>query len=706
MCGSAKSQSEFVCGACARACVDPDHKEKHYLEVDSPMCPFCAGWLVTLDLSCGGKPSSCTSNVCSVEPVDGIVPGCKGKPLLREGFFVYQLETGYVGMTYNPSLRQFQHEVVAKNALYMAGRNDIRNPGAYSSRVVEYRSSEFVLIYDEHWKKVRNSDTRNRGEHRIRWLSPPLDSRQTAWRCEWALKAYKQERAVFGAARFAEVTSVSAVPLLALKSAGLSFDPENQNFLFGLKWGLSGDLGPRQILPTRAYELESWDSFSGSWAAVETVPGVPCSCPVEKFSDGSVRFECVCSDVPYSYEVTDLSGLSVRVRGISDVGIPGPWALISLTEEELVQAVSSVLGLSPLRAAVRPGSGMVDLSWSLSCRPDGVVFEVVRYVSSLSGFSEDEVFPETEGVDFVDQPLVPPLETFLYEYRVRARWRGYSTPWHGSSVQVKGAFPGAVRSLSLVYQRGDAYGFSWEMPVWSGYSPVTHFEVQHHAGEWQSDRDVSVGGRSGAFSTMVGRSLVAGARYRVRAVNGHGWGPWVELDTAGGVEAVRRGRRQSFQVGQEFSSRVSSITEHGAFVSLGVVDGLVPSECLSMLAAQELGELSVGDPVVVRVTSVDGRDPEKGNVRLTLPCLRDPWDFLAERHSVGDVIVGVYDGLADFGIFVRFELGLKGLVHKTEIPPGEDWRAADAFAAGQVMKVRICSIDVARQRLGLSLLGL
>lgn len=56
---------------------------------------------------------------------------CFGPTLERDGYFVYVLETGYIGMTYNPSRRQFEHDRKEALRRYISGRNDIENPEAY-----------------------------------------------------------------------------------------------------------------------------------------------------------------------------------------------------------------------------------------------------------------------------------------------------------------------------------------------------------------------------------------------------------------------------------------------------------------------------------------------------------------------------------------------------------------------------------------------
>ena len=201
-----------------------------------PMCEHCSEWVHTLDLDSDRQPK------------------------IRDGFFVYQLDTGYIGMTYNPSKRQKEHEVTA----YMDGRADIESRPAYHRKMME----DWPVEYAKHWSEVRKSDPRYSDERRLRWLSPILDTREMAFRCEWALKSYQRPNAELFPGRFDQITSLSSTPVIALESSHLLYDTDSKTLLFGLEWKLSGELGPSQIVPVSRYELERFDDATGIFAPV------------------------------------------------------------------------------------------------------------------------------------------------------------------------------------------------------------------------------------------------------------------------------------------------------------------------------------------------------------------------------------------------------------------------------------------------------
>ena len=166
LCGSEKSADAVTCRRCAKVCPDPDCKgtPRGVKGLEDEMCRDCANFVRKLDASCRGSTESCDEPECDnwhkrLGP-DGSV-WCFGEPRERNGYFVYQLETGYVGMTYNPSRRQREHDAFVRyeNRLtrYIAGRDDVKDRGAYYRKCVRdwrYTDEDWANDFDEHWKRV------------------------------------------------------------------------------------------------------------------------------------------------------------------------------------------------------------------------------------------------------------------------------------------------------------------------------------------------------------------------------------------------------------------------------------------------------------------------------------------------------------------------------------------------------------------------
>lgn len=295
----------------------------------------------------------------------------------------------------------------------------------------------------------------------------------------------------------------------------------------------------------------------------------------------------------------------------------------------------------------------------------------------------------------------PKPETVLtYSYRVRAEWMGISTAWTNigprADILLGGVSPGEVVRLDCTFHSQRECRLSWNGPVWTGHTEITHYEVERYANDWTKAGTVDAaltahrGSREIEFRDRTRRS--SGEQlYRVRAVNSNGVGPWVEL-------------KVSDEVGKIIRGRVVSIKEYGAFVSLGDRDGLLHRSELDWSKNPEVSDvLRVGGNVTVKVIRVDKTDyPTKYSLSLR-EAMSNPWQDFAERHNIGDLVIGTVDGLADFGAFVDLGAGIKGLIHKSELGQGFLRHPGEVLQPRQEVTVRIIRIEVERERVALSL---
>ena len=163
----------------------------------------------------------------------------------------------------------------------------------------------------------------------------------------------------------------------------------------------------------------------------------------------------------------------------------------------------------------------------------------------------------------------------------------------------------------------------------------------------------------------------------------------------------RQALLNTLKPGQQVTGRVTAVTSFGAFVDLGGIDGLIHISRLAHHHVQHPSEvLSVGDEVTVLVEKVD-----VARERISLnrqAVLLSPWEALPKKHKSGDLVEGRVTNLADFGVFVRIDSGVVGLVHISEItlPPNSSLK--DMFQAGETILVRIIDMVPEDQRLSLS----
>jgi small subunit ribosomal protein S1 len=158
----------------------------------------------------------------------------------------------------------------------------------------------------------------------------------------------------------------------------------------------------------------------------------------------------------------------------------------------------------------------------------------------------------------------------------------------------------------------------------------------------------------------------------------------------------------SLQVGQRVTGVVRSIAPFGVFIDLGGIDGLVHKSELSWNKVNNPETAyAIGEEVEAEVIDINH---ERGRISLSIRRLQpDPWQESVAKYQIGDVIEGTVTKLVNFGAFVRVEEGLEGLIHISELSHQRVAHPGDVVKEGEVLKLKIISLDSERHRLGLSL---
>ncbi|MGK4178729.1 30S ribosomal protein S1 [Lapidilactobacillus dextrinicus] len=157
--------------------------------------------------------------------------------------------------------------------------------------------------------------------------------------------------------------------------------------------------------------------------------------------------------------------------------------------------------------------------------------------------------------------------------------------------------------------------------------------------------------------------------------------------------------------GDEITGKVARLTNFGAFVDLGGVDGLVHiSEISHQRVDKPSDVLKVGEEVKVKVLSVDA---DRNRISLSMKALQPgPWDSVTEVAPVGAAIDGKVKRLTTFGAFVEVAPGIEGLVHISQISHQHIATPNDVLKEGQDVKVKVLSVDPENRRLSLSIKAL
>lgn len=158
----------------------------------------------------------------------------------------------------------------------------------------------------------------------------------------------------------------------------------------------------------------------------------------------------------------------------------------------------------------------------------------------------------------------------------------------------------------------------------------------------------------------------------------------------------------SLQEGQAVKGIVRRLTNFGAFVDLGGLDGLLHISEMSWHRINHPQEVvKVGDELEVMVLKVD-RDNEKISLGLK-QVLPNPWDNIEEKYPVAGVFNAKVVRLAPFGAFVQLEPGIEGLVHISHLADHHVEKPADVVKEGEEVQVKVLSIDPTEKRIRLSI---
>ncbi len=167
--------------------------------------------------------------------------------------------------------------------------------------------------------------------------------------------------------------------------------------------------------------------------------------------------------------------------------------------------------------------------------------------------------------------------------------------------------------------------------------------------------------------------------------------------------ADREAIMETLKEGAIVKGVVKNITDYGAFVDLGGIDGLLHITDLAWRRVKHPSEvLTVGEEVEAKVLKFD---QEKNRVSLGIKQMgEDPWDGLARRYPQGTRLFGKVTNLTDYGAFVEIEQGIEGLVHVSEM----DWtnknvHPSKVVALGDEVEVMILEIDEQRRRISLGM---
>ncbi|UQS83718.1 30S ribosomal protein S1 [Bombilactobacillus thymidiniphilus] len=157
--------------------------------------------------------------------------------------------------------------------------------------------------------------------------------------------------------------------------------------------------------------------------------------------------------------------------------------------------------------------------------------------------------------------------------------------------------------------------------------------------------------------------------------------------------------------GDIIEAKVSRLTNFGAFIDLGGMDGLVHVSQISYNHVDKPSDVLKPDQdVKVKVLDVD---KEHGRVSLSIKAAQPgPWDTISEKIATGDEVEGTVKRLTDFGAFVEVLPGIEGLVHVSQISWNHIDKPSDVLSVGEKVQLKVLNVEPDKKRLGLSIKAL
>lgn len=160
---------------------------------------------------------------------------------------------------------------------------------------------------------------------------------------------------------------------------------------------------------------------------------------------------------------------------------------------------------------------------------------------------------------------------------------------------------------------------------------------------------------------------------------------------------------QNLAEGQVVDGVVKNITDYGAFVDLGGIDGLLHVTDIAWKRVNHPSDvLSVGQTVKVQIIRIN---PETQRISLGMKQLdKDPWEIVAAKYSVGSKVHGKVTNITDYGAFVELEDGIEGLIHVSEMSwTKKNVHPGKILSTSEEVDVQVLEIDGAKRRISLGL---
>ncbi|MDO3679197.1 30S ribosomal protein S1 [Paenibacillus ehimensis] len=167
-------------------------------------------------------------------------------------------------------------------------------------------------------------------------------------------------------------------------------------------------------------------------------------------------------------------------------------------------------------------------------------------------------------------------------------------------------------------------------------------------------------------------------------------------------EAKKQETIAKLSVGQELTGTVQRLTQFGAFVDIGGVDGLVHISEMAWHHVEHASEVvKEGDQVRVQVLKLD---PANERISLSIKATQPgPWESVKNKINIGDIVTGTVKRIVQFGAFIEVAPGVEGLVHISQIAHRHIATPFEVLKEGQEVQVKVLDMNLDEKRISLSI---
>ena len=247
--------------------------------------------------------------------------------------------------------------------------------------------------------------------------------------------------------------------------------------------------------------------------------------------------------------------------------------------------------------------------------------------------------------------------------------------------------------ITVVPNEANKWGLLIDLDGIKGFIPVSQLTPAHYPRV------------EGANAERILEQLnkLVGKPFHVRVINVDQGGKKIIFSEKAAIEEQRAAAIKTIKIGDIVEGNVSGILTYGLFVTFNGIEGLVHvSEIDWGHVNNPHKHARVGDKVKIQIIGIEGE-----KISLSIKRLKaNPWQVLADKYQVGDIVEAPILRLSQFGIFLELDGAISGLIHLSEIHADMMKNIEEKVHAGEMMKARIITFDPVGKRIGLSLKAL